>query len=39
MAGSFAVDGGAVVRWAHVASAADDISDLKTGLGALGVGI
>lgn len=39
MPGGFAVDGRGVIKWAHVANTADDVSDFKTGLGTLGVGI
>jgi hypothetical protein len=36
-AGSFAVDVGGVIRWVHVAKAADDISDFKAAVGSLGI--
>jgi hypothetical protein len=36
-AGSFAVDVGGVIRWVHVAKAADDISEFKAAVGSLGI--
>lgn len=37
MSGAFAIDRGGTVRWAHVASSADDIPNLDAGAQALGI--